>query len=239
MDKISAIIIDDEFFAREILINLITINCPEIKLVGQAHDIKSAIECITSLKPELVFLDIQLGDANGFSILSELDNIDFDLVFTSAHNNYGVSAFKVNAIDFILKPIDPDDLIMAVKKVVEKRSKISLADKPQKNINVHVNDQVKIISSSEIITLVAQNNYTEINTIDNKKWLTPRTLSSIYESLSDLSFFIRINRSIVVNSSFIKSYTKSDPCIILMNDGSEFEISRRKRTQVLSTLKNI
>ena len=237
-EKISTVIIDDEYFAREILKSLLDSNCPELEVVAQATDVKSAIQIINNLKPELLFLDVRLSNDNSFEILNELDYNDYEIIFTSGHGQYGVDAFKVNAVDFILKPIDVDDLTSAVQKLITKRKNKSLIENSSKTLTVHINDKVKIISSSEIIRLLAQKNYTEIYTTDNTKYLVPKTLSDIHLHFSELSQFIRVKKCSVINAKYIQSYSKVDPFNIVMIDGCEIEISRRRRSEVLSFLKN-
>lgn len=237
MKKIRAIIIDDEAYARSILKKLIERNCPEIELIGEASDNNSAFVLINNQKPDLVFLDIHLADDNSFNLFSRFETISFEVIFTSAHSQYGVNAFKVNAIDYLLKPIDTDDLIAAVKKVLKKRVN-STEQEADKTIPVHVKDVVEYLKISQIASMVAHDNYTQIYTIEGKKYIISKTLADMEAYLCDSPAFIRIHRSVTVNSKFIVSYTKSSPCYVNMSDGKSYEISRRKKVDVLTFLKN-
>lgn len=235
--QIRAIIIDDELKAREILKRLIASYCPKLEVVAEGNDISSGIEVINAYKPDLVFLDIHLDTQNSFDLLGQITDKNFDIIFTSGHSTYGVSAFKVNAIDYLLKPIDSDDLISAVEKVRQKKA-VAVTDNSV-TIAIHVNDCVEYISSSQICTLKADSNYTEILTSENKKYITAKTLSDLEEILKATKQFIRIHRSIVINSKYISSYSKTEPFYLSINNGASYEISRRKKGEVLAFLKTM
>jgi two-component system LytT family response regulator len=237
--KIRTIIIDDEMKARDVLKRLIAVYCPEIEVIGEGNSIESGMDVITKLKPDLVFLDIHLDTQNSFDLLSKIDCSTFDIIFTSGHSSYGVNAFKVNAIDYILKPVDSDDLISAVERVVKKRELESRSNEGTVSIPVHINDLVEYINSNQICALEADNNYTQIFTLESKKYLASKTLSDIEELLKETNQFIRIHRSICVNTRFISSYSKTEPFEITMANGNVYEISRRKKGEVLATLKGM
>ena len=236
-EVIRTVIIDDEMKAREILKRLISTYCPQIEIIGEGIDVESGIHIIKSLKPDLVFLDIHLDTQISFDILSQIDSLVFDVIFTSGHSEYGVSAFKVNAIDYLLKPVDSDDLVTAVEKVITKRALISKVKDESVSIAVHVNDLVEYINSNQICALEADNNYTLIYTAENKKYIASKTLSDIEGLLKETNHFIRIHRGICINSKFIVSYSKNEPFEIFMTNGNVYEISRRKKAEVLTVLK--
>ena len=239
MTEIRAIIVDDEDFARDILIKLIEHYCPEIKIVGQANSVVSAIEIIKSETPELLFLDIHLGDEISFDIFENINTHPFEIIFTSAHAQYGVKAFKLEAIDYLMKPIDSDDLIQAVQKVIKKKSLLKIIESEISiNIPIHVKDIVENVSSLDISSLVAQSNYTDIYMQDGKKLISSKTLGELEELLKEDSNFVRIHRSVIVNTKFVLNYAKVPPLFITMKDGVTYEISRRKKSEVLNHLKN-
>lgn len=237
--KIKTIIIDDELKAREILKKLIASYCPAIEIVGEANTIESGIQIISQCQPDLVFLDIHLDTQNSFDLLSKIDASTFDIVFTSGHSEYGVSAFKVNAIDYLLKPIDSDDLEIALEKVLDKRKLMENQKDESISIPVHINDLVEYIDSSTICALEADNNYTQIFTLESKKYLASKTLRDIEEILKETNQFIRIHRSICVNTKCISSYSKTEPFEITMVNGNVYEISRRKKGEILAVLKGL
>ena len=234
---IRTILIDDEMKAREILKKMISAYCPQLEIIGEGNDVESGIQIISSLNPDLVFLDIHLGNQISFDILTQFDSSKFDIIFTSGHSEYGVSAFKVNAIDYLLKPVDSDDLITAVQKVISKKELFSKVKEESLSIAVHVNDIVEYINSNQICALEADNNYTFIYTQENKKYIASKTLRDIEDILKENNHFIRIHRGICINVKFIVSYSKSEPFEISMANGNTYEISRRKKAEVLSILK--
>ncbi len=237
MAKIRTIIVDDELHARDSLKMLIQTNCPTIEIIGEANNVESAYLIIEELKPDLVFLDIHLADDNGFNIIKKIGNINFDVIFSSGHKEYGVDAFKVNAIDYLLKPVDKDDLISAVEKVILKRNGISQASSGDISLTVHVNDVVEQISSADICSLIAQQNYTQIITKNNRKYLASKSIGELEDLLLKTGNFIRIHRSTIINVKHITNYSKTIPFFINMVNGSFYEVSRRKKSEVISILK--
>lgn len=225
--------------ARDVLKKLLTVYCPNIEIIGEGNSIESGVDVITNLKPDLVFLDIHLDTQNSFDLLSKINTSTFDIIFTSGHSSYGVNAFKVNAIDYVLKPIDSDDLVNAVERVVKKIELESKSNEGTVSIPVHINDLVEYINSSQICSLEADNNYTQIFTLESKKYLASKTLSDIEELLKETNQFIRIHRSVCVNTKFISSYSKTEPFEITMVNGNVYEISRRKKGEVLGVLKGM
>lgn len=239
MKKITAILVDDEKGVRELLRLLIEKHCPEIELIGEASDPEIAYEEIVEKKPDLVFLDIQMPKGDGFSLLKKFGKPSFDVIFTTSYGEYAVWAFKVEAVDYLLKPYDSNDLKKAVDKVIRKRALFG-NDKKSEDIfiQVHKNDKVEKLDAKQIIALEAQNNYTLIFTSDGQKHLTAKVLSDIEEGLRATGTFIRIHRSVVINSTFIKSYSKVPPYTVVMCNDEAYEISRRRRSEILEILKN-
>ena len=237
--KIRTIIIDDEMKARDVLKKLLAFYCQSIEVIGEANSIESGIEVISKLQPDLLFLDIHLDTQNSFDLISKIDSSKFDIIFTSGHSMYGVPAFKVNAIDYVLKPIDSDDLVIAVEKVIKKRQIEARTNEGTVSIPVHLNDLVEYINSNQICSIEADNNYTQIFTLESKKYLASKTLSDIEELLKVTNQFVRIHRSICVNTKFISSYSKTEPFEVTMMNGNVYEISRRKKGEVLSILKGL
>jgi two-component system LytT family response regulator len=239
MQKLNALVIDDEKGVRELLKLLIEKHCPQINLIGEAKDADEAYEEIRSKNPDLIFLDIQMPKGDGFSLLKRFEETDFDVIFTTSFGEYAVWAFKVDAVDYLLKPYDAEDLKKAVEKVIRKRGLLE-ASKKQEDvfISVHKNDKVEKVYARNIISLEAQNNYTLITTSDGQKHLTAKVLSDLEESLSSSGTFIRIHRSVVVNGPYIKSYSKVPPYTIVMENDVPYEISRRRRSEILDLIKN-
>lgn len=235
---IRAVIVDDEPFASDNLSKLLQLYCDDVVVSGIACSVEDAIQKITDLQPELVFLDVHLAKDTSFSILTAFPEVSFSIIFISGHANYAVDAFKVSAIDYLLKPIDSDDLITAIGKyriwkALNEKNAVS-----ETSIRVHHKDAVSFIPSSSIVALLADDNYTTIISKDQQKYTAAKTLKEFEETLSSSKLFIRIHRSILINLQFVETYSKTQPYTIKMLNGEEYEISRRKRSEIISLLSN-
>lgn len=238
--KIDYIIIDDEKNSREVLKKLLLPYNDDFNFVGEASNSDSAFELIKSINPHLIFLDIQMPGGDGFSLLKKIENeIDFEVIFITSFDQYALNAIKVNAADYLLKPIDIDELEKTVQKIQKKLAdKIFLyQNKPShKKLTVHYGDKVKIIMSSEVSHIEANGRYSNIFTTNGHKYTTPRNLKDI-EVFFGNSKFMRISKSLTINVSEISEYSKGDPFVIKLNSGYSFEVARRKKAEVLSMLK--
>jgi two-component system, LytTR family, response regulator len=239
MEKINALIVDDEKGLRELLRFLLEKYCKNVNIVGEANDIEAAQTEIAAKSPDLVFLDVQMPKGDGFSLLNKFSERNFDVIFTTSYAEYAIGAFKVNAVDYLLKPYDIDELKKAVQKVSDKKSLLHSAKiKEDIHISVHKNDRVENVNARDIISLEAQDNYTLIISRQGQKHLVSKVLGEVEEVVAPLNTFIRIHRSVVINSSFIKTYSKTSPYTITMINDTSYEISRRRRAEILDVLKN-
>ncbi len=233
---IRAIIIDDIPEARTVLKSDLENYCPSIEVVGEAEGVVTGAKCINELKPDLVFLDIQMKDGSGFDLLEILPIKNFKLIFTTASDEYALKAFKFSAVDYLLKPIDPDELMEAVNRVEhqEKASeRISLLKENlnhPKRIALNTLDKIHIVQVAEIVRCESSVNYTMFYFTDDTKLLVTKTLKEFDQLLSDHDF-IRVHQSHLINVKFIKGFTKSDGYIFL-KDGTKIPVSTRKK-QVL------
>lgn len=233
---IRAIIIDDIAEARAVLKSDLENYCPSIEVVGEAEGVVTGAKCINELKPDLVFLDIQMKDGSGFDLLEILPIKNFKLIFTTASDEYTLKAFKFSAVDYLLKPIDPDELMEAVNRVEhqEKASeRISLLKENlahPKRIALNTLDKIHIVQVAEILRCESSVNYTMFYFTDDTKLLVTKTLKEFDQLLSDHDF-IRVHQSHLINVKFIKGFTKSDGYIFL-KDGTKIPVSTRKK-QVL------
>lgn len=250
MKMIKALLVDDEASSRNVLKQLIFNFCPEITICGEASSVETAFDLIQSQKPQLVFLDIQMPNGNGFSLLRKFDKIEFDVVFVTGFDQFAIEAIKFNALDYLLKPVEVNELKKAVRKslqrIQEKQSSTSLVinllsnlnqDAEEKKIPLHTSNQVRFVSLGEILYFEANGNYSEIETMSKERFISSKNLKEFDEMLEGLNQFIRINRSVILNTKKIKAYNKSEPFIITLINGKEFEISRRKRNEVLERIK--
>lgn len=252
MNKIGTLIIDDESNGRDILTALLEKFCPSLEILGTADNAESGRTMIAALKPQLVFLDINMPGQTGFDLLQQIESIDFEVIFVTAHDNYALKAFKFSAIDYILKPIDLDDLKAAVKKAEEK---LSLNDKPKERYNEFFNniknirnpfdklglatrDGLIFIKISEIIRCESDVNYTWFYLEKGEKILASKTLKEFEEMLDEYNFY-RIHKSHLVNLSHLKRYIKGEGGSVIMSDNSEVEVSRRNKEGLMKRLQQI
>jgi two-component system LytT family response regulator len=248
---IKAVIIDDEKKSREALALLIERYCPNVNIVAQADGYISGMDVIKSNKPDLVFLDIQMPDGSGFKLLEDIGNINFEVIFTTAYDQYAIKAIKYSALDYLLKPILPDDLISAVEKAGKKQN----GDDASANINFLIEnfknqntDFKKIVLASikgsymvevkNIIRCESDDYFTTFYLTNGEEVLVSKTIKAIEELLEDYNF-LRLHRSHLVNIIHIKSYNKRvDGGTVIMKDGTEIPISRRKK-DILDNLTNL
>lgn len=248
---IKAIIVDDELGARESLSKMIEKNCKQIEIVAKVDSMLSAFEAITNKEPDLVFLDIEMPNGNAFDLLEKFKNINFNIIFTTAYDHYAIKAIKFSAIDYILKPIDPEELVQAVKRFEEKSGQKATLDKQFKNLLSNVKPENKLkkvgipdgdglvfINLSDIIRCDSDGNYTFFILTSGKKIIASRTLGEYEQMFADDNFF-RIHRSHLVNLEHVKKYIKGEGGYVVMSDNSQVEVSRRNKTDFLEKLSHL
>ncbi len=248
---IPAIIIDDERHNRNVLKTLVHKYCSSVKIIDESDTCEEAFDKITSLKPQLVFLDIKLPGKSGFDLLRMFQKINFEVIFVSAYDEYAINAFEFNALDYILKPIDYLKLTRAVEKAVAKINHIPGNDNmlyfiktlDEKNdlinkLSLHHNDKVVLVNVPEISFIEAKKDFCEINLLSGQKYMSSKDLKLFSNVLEQTNQFVRINKSVLINILSIKSYSKGEPCIVELKTNNSFEISRRKKSEVLSRLKS-
>lgn len=248
---ITAIIIDDEQHCIDRLKNLLAKYCANtIDLIGESQSADEGIKAIKQIQPDLIFLDVEIKDKTAFDLLRQLPEINFDVIFTTAYDKYAVQAFRFSAIDYLLKPVDADDLKIAVEKLEDKRSKNEVFKKFDtlfynlKNINnssrkicVPVTSGYVFLTVDEIIRCESNVNYTNLFLKGKQKLLVSKTLKEFEELLSDYNFY-RIHNSHLINLAYIKNYKKGKGGSVTMEDGSEIEVSTRRKDDFLKRLMN-
>jgi len=242
---IRAIIIDDEQESRNTLQNMLDSFCENVLVEGKADCVEKGLELIQRVKPELVFLDIHMPDGTGFDLLQKFEEVDFRVIFVTAFDQYALKAIKFSAIDYLLKPIEPQQLIDAVEKVKEEKSDYGLISKQistlfrNKNgferITLPTFEGLRFIVLKDIIRCEADNNYTNFYLSSGEKVLVTRTLKEYDETLSGLDF-IRVHQSHLVNSKYIERYIKGEGGSVIMTDGSHVEVSRRRKEEFLKRM---
>lgn len=250
---LKALIIDDEENSRVSLKGKLELFCPEIEVIEMAHDIASSVEKVQTIAPDVIFLDVKLAGETGFDLLEELNNkelLNADVIFTTAHDEFAIKAIKFSAIDYLLKPIDAEDLVLAVRKVEAKKDvnpslKLDVlienfrqaSDSPKK-IVIPSSDGMHILRVSDIIRCESSSNYTQFFLNNGKKLLASKTLKEFDNMLTDYSFE-RIHKSHLVNMNYVKRYVQSDGGYLIMDDGSQIPVANRKKEQLLTLLKSL
>jgi two-component system LytT family response regulator len=241
--KIKAVIVDDELIAREVLENYLKKYCPVVEVVGQAQHIKEAVPMIQSLQPQLVFLDVEMPYGNAFDVLEACQDQQFETIFITAYSEYSLRALNMSAAYYILKPIDITELISAVNKVQLSilktedfnRTKILLQNlklQPEKQqIILPTLQGFDVIKTENIVKLQANGNFTDVYLADGSCKMICKFLKHFDELLSIP--FVRVHRSFIVNTRFIKSYSKSAGGFVTLFDGSEIEVSAAHKEQLL------
>jgi two-component system LytT family response regulator len=244
---IRSVLIDDELKSRESLKILLTDFCENVEVAATCQNIAEGIEAIQQYKPDVVFLDIQMQRETGFDLLSKVKPVDFEVIFTTAHSEYAIKAFKFSAIDYLLKPIDIEELKRALYKV-ERKMNGNISDrleqlihnlKPSSNQNFKLalptSDGLVFVRIDDIIYCEASSNYTVIYTNDGKKHVISRTLKEYEDLLAEHNFF-RIHNSHLINLGSIKKYVRGDGGYVIMNNDVSLDVSKRKKEAFLSRL---
>lgn len=242
---IEAVIIDDEPKNVKILRNMLTEFCPQVLLLGDADNAKTGFALITEKKPNLVFLDIEMPYGNGFDLLNALGPVDFEVIFVSAFDKYLLQAFKYAALDFLLKPVNIDELKAAVANAEKRIERSSVNQqiglllenfrKPSpllQKIAIPTTDGFDFISIESIMRCEAQGAYTEIYVKGNRKILVSKPLKD-YELLLPEEVFFRIHNSHLINLNFIKKYSKGRGGFVELEDGTVIEVAVRRKEEFL------
>ncbi|WP_066757297.1 LytR/AlgR family response regulator transcription factor [Crocinitomix algicola] len=257
--KLKAIVVDDEDLARKNLTMLLNEFCEDVEVIGDAGNITDAKDVIESTNPDVVFLDIRMpSGSEGFDLLESIENRNFLVVFVTAFKDYALRAFNANAIHYVLKPVDIDDLVRAVEKV--KEAKTSFSSNPEnfetyfesiKNLSNSMESKgfgnkvaishtkgIKLIDIHDIMYLEASGNCTVLYFKDGTRYLDTRTLK-IYEGILDPSIFYRIHKSHIVNMEYLKEYLNEDGHFAILKNGKLLAVARNRVSNFVKTLKSL
>lgn len=247
---IKAVIVDDEKHNIENLQTIINNHCHDVTIVGASDNIPGAIKLIGEQKPDVIFLDIQMGEATGFDLLKAVPERNFEVIFVTAFDKYGIQAVKFAALDYILKPIDTTELVAAVAKANEKIASrqnnkqldflmdyLRQSDKPVK-IALPQQHELRYVVISDIVRCEAQNTYTWFFLANNDKVLVSKPLKE-YDELLSPHRFIRCHQTHLVNPVFVKSFLKEDGGSLLMNSGTKIPVSKQKKEYVKERLAKV
>tara|TARA_B110000091_G_scaffold211796_1_gene257112 strand:- start:83 stop:832 length:750 start_codon:yes stop_codon:yes gene_type:complete len=246
MKKITAILVDDMTNALEMLANDIAKNHTEIEIIGTAESVVSAAKLLQKKQPDILFLDIMLGDGTGFDVLEIFPNLSSKIIFVTASDAFAIKAFKFAAIDYILKPYTEDDLASALEKAqhqitpdnhqlsVLQQTVMQPNHKPEK-ISLHTAEKILVVNIEDIVRCKSDNNYTTFYFLNGAKILVSKTLKYYADLLKEVDF-IRVHQSHLINIKYIKEFIKSDGGYLLLKDSSNVPVSVRKRNEVLALL---
>ncbi len=245
---IKVIIIEDEAHSRNALKNMLSSYCPSVGIVSMASDIKEGVSAIHLHKPDLLFLDIELQTGTGFDLLENVRNLSFEVIFTTAYEHYALKAIKFSAIDYLLKPVDIEELIEAVEKVKKKRNKdirnrklevllenIQIKGKARQTITLSTMEGLEFVCINDIIRCEAMGSYTQFILNMGKKVLVSKHLKEYENLLNDHGFF-RIHQSHLINLSEVIKFTKSDGQVELKN-GEHVKVSHNRKESFLKKMK--
>jgi two-component system LytT family response regulator len=249
MNNIKAIIIDDEERARNTLSSLLLNYCPEVNILATCSNVPDGVLAINKHKPDVVFLDIEMPDYNGFELLGFFREIDFDIIFVTAYSEYAIKAFEISAVDYILKPIDIDQLKNSVEKLKQKKlhsqmqEQIELLKESYKGddirkIALSMSNGLTFVEIADIILLEADGAYTTFYLKDGQKIVVSKKLKFYEDILSNRSYFFRTHRSYFINVNFIKTYSRSENAILMENSFS-VTISRDRKQEFETLLKEL
>lgn len=242
-----AIIIDDIDNIRQKNAALIQEHCPNVAIIAEADSVATGVAAIKKYLPDLVFLDVEMADGTGFDLLQKLMPVDFKVIFITAYEEFAIKAFRFSAIDFLLKPIDPADLVEAIKKAEETLNKemlelqfntlFSNIERPRnlQKIILKTAEKVYSISVQDIIRCEAQKNYTTFYMVNGQKLLLSTTLKEYETILLPMGFF-RTHQSHLINMLYFDHYVKGDAGSIILKDKTAIPLSVRKKEEFLSSL---
>ncbi|MGB1031841.1 MAG: LytR/AlgR family response regulator transcription factor [Flavobacteriales bacterium] len=250
-EPIRAIVVDDETLARENLKMMLEEYCPEIEVVAAARNAKQAHSMVEDYAPDLVFLDIMMPGENGFSFLSEYEHRNFAVIFTTAHGEHALKALKAEAVDYLEKPLNVEEIQEAVDKAIAKiQLQKSVKNHDQKlqrlvdnlgnsKTSIPTSDGFVVVDSNDIIHMEADETYTMVYLTKNRKVFSSKSIK-MFENKLDESTFMRIHRSFIINwSHHLREFKRTDGGIVILSDNTEIPISRRKLPVFLSRISNL
>ena len=248
---IRTVIIDDEIKARETIKSMLATYCQDVEVVAMADSVSEGIKVLEKVTPELVFLDIKMGDGTGFDLLRQVKDLNFFLVFITAFEEFAIRAIKFSALDYILKPLDPDELVTAVSKAkhaIQKENmamrldalfeNLDLLNNNNKKIVLKTTNSVHLVNLSDIIRCESEKNYTHFYTIDGEQITVSKTLKEFNELLDDFSFY-RVHQSHLINLTHVKRYEKQEGGYLVMDDESKIPVSFRRKEDLMKVFKSL
>ncbi|REH52614.1 LytTR family two component transcriptional regulator [Tenacibaculum gallaicum] len=249
MTKLTAILVDDMPTALNMLQNDLTQFHPEIEIIGTAKSVVEASKVLRKQQPDILFLDIMLGDGTGFDVLEIHPNLSSKIIFVTASDEYAIKAFKFAAIDYVLKPYSNEDLTNAISKAKNQikpdkeqltvlQQSITKPSQRPKKISLNTSNKIMVVNLDDIVRCQSDNNYTEFFMNDGQKILVGKTLKYFADMLKELDF-LRVHQSHLINIQFIKEFIKSDGGYLVLKNKTTVPVSVRKKNEVISVLEKM
>lgn len=237
---LKAVILDDEIKGSKLLSRKLELFPDEILVVAVFNEPTKALDAVLALAPDVLFLDVEMPGMNGFQFLERLGSFNFEVIFTTAYDSYTLDALRLSAVDYLLKPVDEEELQMAItrlrKRVVEKTSYKTEKKKMIDNrLALTTAEGIYIVDKTNIIKVEAMSNYSVFILADHKKIVVSKTLKE-YEHLLDDEIFMRISRSVIINLNYVVKYRKGDGGTLELSDGSDVEVSPQRKDVLLQRL---
>ncbi len=246
--RTTAVIVDDEAHCRDALSGLLQRRFADVEIRGMAANVKDGVELVRKEQPALLFLDVELGDRTGFELLETLGPERPHVIFTTAHEGYAVKAIRFSALDFLLKPIDPDELRTALDKVQQRMQQPQHPDQfialmrnvllhahSEKRIALPVADGLEMVDTDTILYCESDGNYTRVHRPDTKPLLITRTLKE-FEDMLAARDFIRVHHSYLINVRHVRRYIRGEGGEVIMDNGTSVAVSRRKKQELMDGL---
>ena len=244
---ITATIVDDEPYSCEALVTLLERHCPEVKVLDICYSAAGALQSISEQKPQILFLDIEMPHMNGFELLEKLHEIDFELIFTTSYDQYAIKAIRFSALDYLLKPVDWEELKKAVQKAINSMNhplpqqievllqKLNHPTIAVNKIAIPTMEGLQMVLVETIINCESDRNYTILFLKNKQKIIASRSLKEIEEMLEDYSF-ARVHHSHLINLNEVEKYIKGEGGYLLMSDGTTVDVSRSRKEILLKKL---
>lgn len=245
------VIVDDELFARQSVEAIIQDAFPEIEIAGQADSVKSAVLLIKNIKPDLVFLDVDLPDGNGFDVLNQLKPIGFEIIFITAHQEYAMKAIKFSAFDYILKPVSITELTDAVNRVIRDKAQKTQQIKLDaffnnfenirhevKKIVLKTSESIHLINVPDIIRCEADNNYTTFYLLSGERIIVSKGLKDYEDLLGNYGFF-RVHQSHLINIKYLSRFDKREGGFVVLTDKTHVPVSQRKKQKLMEVFEGL
>ena len=239
--KLKTIIVDDEPNAVDFINSVINDHCPDLEVVGKAHNVTDGVKKIRELKPDLVFLDVEMPNGTGFDLLAQFPEKEFDVVFITAFNHYAIKAIKFSAVDYILKPLNIAEFIESVRKVIQKRANNpaqgnenfrilmeNLKSAVPSRLAIPTADGMEYLNPKEIVRIEADRSYSWFFLTGNRKILVSKNLKEFQDLLGDRYFF-RSHNSHLINLKYVRKFVRKEGGYIEMQDGEQIPISRNRK----------